>query len=450
MMAAMVALAADDPIEVARLLEAEMDRQRASSWPLFRPWPAVENTLLLQAQWPLNPLLVGYSDYGKQYRSYLADRNVVVRDGKPPSWLHPWAFFPNLPGVMRMLEVGAAIGGGRPGAPAITPRRLVSSPTDVTGRLDAGVLLDRLQAAEDDGWQPLPLDLEQALLRLPRSVDPGLAGRAGALRSPAGARLAAWLAGGGPLDPLTSIVGNGPARAGTYRAADRPGGRRHAVLRLVEEPRSALHGALFAVNPVGRPGTEWVEPLQPVATETFPDHREVIAAWALTDLETVATGRHAELLPTGRHRGASAGPALILLLAYNFAADRAVARLAAVDALLSLSATGGLDAAALGAELGALTADGVILQSRVVPGLNDAARAGAGKAVWDVVAAMLPYVVGGRPAGLANLLALGVDLATTLGRRGSIPGLAALAARPGSGSAVVQARRLQQSLTGTG
>ena len=80
---------------------------------------------------------------------------------------------------------------------------LVATPTRANGQLDATVLVDRLAAAERAGWQPWRFDLEQALLRVPSEIDGDALSRAGALRSPAGYRLARWLAGGGAPDPVS-------------------------------------------------------------------------------------------------------------------------------------------------------------------------------------------------------------------------------------------------------
>ena len=56
---------------------------------------------------------------------------------------------------MRVAEISAQV------ANAPVPM-LVSTPTHVNGRLDAEVLLRRLQLAEAQGWQPRRLDFEQA------------------------------------------------------------------------------------------------------------------------------------------------------------------------------------------------------------------------------------------------------------------------------------------------
>jgi hypothetical protein len=104
-------------------------------------------------------------------------------------------------------------------------------PTSATGHLDPAVLLSRLRRAAADGWRPWEYDLQQALLRLPREPDPAVAAGARRLATPAGRRLAAWLAGGRPPDPEVSravrVARPGPRwLLGTYRPVTRGPGPR--------------------------------------------------------------------------------------------------------------------------------------------------------------------------------------------------------------------------------
>ena len=96
-------------------------------------------------------------------------------------------------------------------------------------------------------------------------------------------------------------------------------------------------------------------------------------------------------------------------------------------------------------------ADECLLLNRVVPGLRDAVNAGAHAQIWATVAAAIPRLVppavGTPPRLLADLLALGVDLAET-GRPGNpLPCLDPIAARRGSSQLTVQARRLRAALS---
>ncbi|MFC4071465.1 DUF7824 domain-containing protein [Actinoplanes subglobosus] len=80
---------------------------------------------------------------------------------------------------------------------------LLATPTHVNGTVEAAVLLERITRFEAEGREPWPLDLEQALLRLPRRVDDAVVRQAALLTSPAGRSFSAWLAGGGLPDPVT-------------------------------------------------------------------------------------------------------------------------------------------------------------------------------------------------------------------------------------------------------
>ena len=93
---------------------------------------------------------------------------------------------------------------------ALLPRTpvpfLLAVPTSGTGQLSASTLVARIEELERLGVHAWPYDLEQALLRLPREVDPDALSRARRLTSPAAATLADWLARGGVDDPITTRV----------------------------------------------------------------------------------------------------------------------------------------------------------------------------------------------------------------------------------------------------
>jgi hypothetical protein len=109
--------------------------------------------------------------------------------------------------TLRLAEAAARIGGP-------SPVDLVSTPTTPEGWLDPGTLLARITQAEREGWQPWPLDFDQALLRLPAQYDAATLRGAQRLASPAGRRLAGWLRGGRPTLPRVDghLVGPAPGR----------------------------------------------------------------------------------------------------------------------------------------------------------------------------------------------------------------------------------------------
>ncbi|GAA2856435.1 hypothetical protein GCM10010517_14750 [Streptosporangium fragile] len=85
------------------------------------------------------------------------------------------------------------------------PPLLLATPTLSTGHLDPAELVARIEELEAAGAAPLPGDLAQALLRLPRTADPAAAARAAALTSAAGREAARWLAGDGLPDPVVTV-----------------------------------------------------------------------------------------------------------------------------------------------------------------------------------------------------------------------------------------------------
>lgn len=185
----------------------------------------------------------------------------------------------------------------------------------------------------------------------------------------------------------------------------------------------------------------------------LPSHRDVIAAHLVPHLALgTETGRGAGVvLPMLAEADGPVGPGLALTLAYGLGATEQTDRSAAVDALLVLAGRGQLDGVALGTEIGTLVARGALMPTRIVPGLRDVARSGAYPDVWATVAAALPAMLpadGARPAaGLADLVAIGVEAAEQVHATGPIPDIAAYAGRSGNSRLVTGARRLHRLLT---
>ena len=443
-MAGLVALAVADPHGLAAAL-AELKLPPTTS-PHQRITPTV-------AWWEAIRALAGHraTERTSQLRQVLA----AVRRGERPR-TRSWIELPETVAAMRVTEIAEGLITNP--VPA-----LVSTPTDSSSSLQPEALLARISAAERDGWQPWQLDLEQALLRLPGQVDPEIVSRAAALRSPAGLRLARWLAAGPLPDPIVRVVEE-PTRAGqgsqagrTSDAASRSGhrakGRRRVALVVPGQYRSSLHRLLFQLDPFFPPGVTprslGVVPSVPL--DLLPQHREVTAAWLLTDLNQVLNGSGAALLSSGKDCGGLAGPALTLLLAYTLGAKDRTTQQAARDALITLSVAGHLSGRCLGEHLGALIDGQELALDIVLPALTYAVKAGILPDTWDVIAALLPEVLAdlrGLPRALPNLLALAADLAATLSCRDHIPGLARIAGRRDASRTVSEARRLLTVLTG--
>jgi hypothetical protein len=342
---------------------------------------------------------------------------------------------------------------------AYAPRPLLlSTPTSSTGLIEPDALLCRVRRAADEGWEPWPLDLAQALARLPRDPDPVAAARAAAIGSPAAAALAARLSAGTPADPGVTVVlcevrpsryswDSAPVRAASGRilaevhssAPDEPGDPCGLAGEL-PAPQQWPHG--YADQ------NSWLSCWPAV----LPAHRDVVAAHLVPHLYArTIQGRDAgALLPSLARTDGPVGPGLNLALGYGLAARDQAGRSAAVDAMTTLAGRGQLDGAALGGQIGALAACGQLALGRLVPGLRDVAGAGAQAQVWSLVAAalpcLLPPTVESPPQRIADLIALGVDLAQSLRPAQRLPCLEPVAARRGSSQLILQARRLRQAL----
>jgi hypothetical protein len=346
--------------------------------------------------------------------------------------------------VMRLAEIGHHL--DRRPVPA-----LVATPTATTGHIDPAVLVDRVAAAERDDWQPWPVDLAQALLRLPRTADPDVVARAAALTSPAGRRLAERLATGPYPDPAEVPIMRKRARdwwawhqAGNV--ADMP------IVELIPDAASndPLIDPLFRNRPTGY----W----QYNVTRTYslwpavlPSHREVVAAHLLPDIADGPQFGSADpdaALPTLAEGSGPCGPAMAAAVAYTLGSARERTRVTGVDTALTLAATGDLDSAAVGEAVAAHLRAGVTKIVWLTPALTELANAGQPTAVWAIASRALAVVLALPKAlpGTADLLALASKVVA--GRPGltPLPELAPVAARTGNSRLVTEARRLQRLL----
>ncbi|ANZ41761.1 hypothetical protein BBK82_43295 [Lentzea guizhouensis] len=301
---------------------------------------------------------------------------------------------------------------------------LVSTPTWMSGLLDADTLLERLAKAEAEGWEPWQRDLKQAFHRLPRDVRPdafaSLSGRPGQ-------QLRRWLEV--RVDPSVVAVER-TYTVGRYSSHE---GECSALLATVEP-------GLPAPEDLYRGYDEW-GPMIECWPAALPAHRDVVAAWLVPHLRhrLDSKGDDGPLLPLLAEADGPVGPGLTLALAYGLGAELTVNRAYAVDALLVLASRSQLDGAALGTLLGrcstAATPCWAAWSRRcATPPLR------AARPVWDVVVAALPQLW--THNRVADLVELAVELAQQLTPGGTVPGLAEVAARKGTSKAVVQAKRL--------
>jgi hypothetical protein len=347
--------------------------------------------------------------------------------------------------LIRAAEIGARLQSGAP-----LPF-LLATPTWSTGTIDPSELVARLAAYERSGTEPGQADLLQALLRLDREVPPEALAAVEQLTSPAGRRLAAWLASGGLPEPAISRETE-PLRLRSPRPGVLVCTAAVSGHESLPEPFRSLLGAH---DPVGDPcrcgrGGE----CSPQALALLPQHREIIAARMLSSFAALAEYDHigdgAPVLPALAESGGPAGPATHLLLAYGLGARRSQEQLFAVDAMLVLAARGQLDTDRLGRDIAELTGLRRLKPQRCVAALQEAARTGAYGTVWAVLSAALPLLLTQAPHGLPALLTVAAECAERSGARGAIPEIDELAARPGSSQLVKQARRIKKATAAPG
>jgi hypothetical protein len=327
----------------------------------------------------------------------------------------------------RVSELSAQFGSGRP------PPFLLAYPSLADGHVDPARVVLRLAEADADGWQPGPFDLAQALLRLPRRIDTAVIRAAGRLSSPAGRRFAAWLREGGLPDPAVTVtaVPGPPAR------------------RLAAHPRLALPGG--PLDPPAFPLTD--RPDMTGWPMALPGHREIVAAHVQPFLAPAADQDHhggTDMLPALARTEGPFGPAMALCLAYGLAARYDEDRRRAVDALLHLATTGGVDAPLVGRELGHLLTAGSVVLGRIVPALAEVQRDGAQHVVWTIARTLVPVLLrmDRPPRATPDLLSLAAASAAAFGARADLPEVTALAARPARTRLVTEATRLARTIAG--
>ncbi|GLY20058.1 hypothetical protein Kisp01_70720 [Kineosporia sp. NBRC 101677] len=355
--------------------------------------------------------------------------------------------------LLRMAEIALGLAGDLPARN--NPRQqkpppppvLVATPTEISGILAPEILLDRLTRAELEGWHPWTLDLEQALLRLPKRIPQSIHRLALQLQSDAGRRFADWMSRGKSWEPQQRLYGTKAPVPGTYQAESRPGGARYVELTTPDE--HGLSRSLFNV-PTNASALTGRDTDTTAGLHLFPDHQEVIAAWALTAPNRILDGTFAALLPRDwPRRGQRCKLASSILLAYMLGSGDALTRQVARDAICVLAASNDLNGGLLGQQCGALIADKQIVARNVYAQLAKVSQRSVDGSVRDTIMHMLPYVLGNSLAGLAEVLEAGADLVMKLGRGpglSEVPGLQNLTLELGTGKTTAQARRLLAAL----
>ncbi len=301
--------------------------------------------------------------------------------------------------VLRPFALARAVR-DRPGV------RVVALPSLNTGAITPDDLVDRLEQAARGGWDPDPVDLEQALLRL----DLGDASSAAfaSLGTPAADLAVMWIAHGGHRAPVVR-----QEWAMEYPRGYRPEGYRDGeeptyltVARCIPDPDDPLEaGPLWSRLSAWKPSDGGVMPSWSPETAfecwplVLPHHRDLLAAHLLLELSRARSTRSqgvAVLVPLAEADG-PVGEALLVGLGYVLAAKHPDARATAVDALLVLAARDQLDGAALGSVLATMVGRGDLVAKRLAGPLGDLARAGAPEQAWAAVTELLGQMLT-RPA----------------------------------------------------
>lgn len=325
--------------------------------------------------------------------------------------------------TMRVHEVARAVRHGAGG-------RLLSLPTTADGSLSAAVLNERLSGDRDSDQRPL--DRELALLRVPP-------GERGALRLPARARLLRR-GPGAAAEALALLDAAAPSwvrvvgpTTGEYSSRD-PG--RVITWADPRSPVGAPDRLVAAVldrrEPLGRAGLESADgeyaerPEQATATWPLmlPHHVDHLAAHAHPRLARALTKNRSGAVPIlqaiGRSPSPGSGPTASAL-ALGLAAKETAARVAAVDAFIARAGRSLVGPAVLAEQVRACLEDGMVVGSRVVDGLAEAARADRASAVaaLDVLVGVLDAVPGRRDAH--RWVELVADLSAELDRPVRLP-----------------------------
>ncbi|GGN52287.1 hypothetical protein GCM10011579_009130 [Streptomyces albiflavescens] len=331
---------------------------------------------------------------------------------------------------------------------------LLATPTWGTGLLEPEELVARLSAYRRLDTRPGTADFAQSLLRVrrdDRATAEAAAGRARALGTPEGYRLAQWLTAEGPDLPLSRRRTSGVRILLELGELEELQGQFPSEFRGLGRPLSVFKDRWYCPH--------WDQSDRQHWSAVAPGRRELVAARVLDDLSSVAVDdsrRGAAILPLLAEADGEAGEALHLCLAYGLGARHTEDRLSAVDALLVLAARGQLDAGRLGGDLGQLVRRGAVKPLRLAESIRTAAATGAYATVWSVLRETLPILLAdlstdatiGTPArGLGDLLAVAADCAERTGARGDVAHLAQAAGRRGSSKLVTQARRLRTALS---
>ncbi|MFC4008976.1 DUF6493 family protein [Nonomuraea purpurea] len=334
------------------------------------------------------------------------------------------------------------------------PPVLLATPTWMSGHLDPDVLIDRLETCAAAGVEPLPADLAQALLRLPRGCHRAAADLAAKVDSEAARSAARWLAGDGMADPECGHVWRHMVEASMVEFGD--GEPEHftevrlqPVLRVTAPTGHRLIDEVLLREPFDWTVDEFNSTLR-AWPAMLPSHREVVAVnflpfllrgrWGAWVAPTEITGLEIAQGPMGE----STAVILAFLLANSVPGT--------IPLVLSMAARDELPAEAIGRQL-ALVLRRTWLETRpAIAALTDLADAGGHHEVWRILSALLPGMLPGEGQRItvthAELVAFAADVARWTGARGEIPVVGEFARSRRTIRFVHECKRLHAQLTG--
>ncbi len=328
---------------------------------------------------------------------------------------------------------------------------LLATPSWSTGLLEPDELVDRLDTYRRLGARVSDTDFAQALLRVrreDRAAATAAAGRAEALGTPEGTRLARWLTSESPTLPLSR--------------------RRTAGLRVVLELGELLdlqEDFPAEFRALGKPVTaygghwycfHWDQDLQRHWLAILPERRELVAARLVRDVSAVALDDTRARPPCSRCWPSPRGwrgrpPTCVWRTGSGHATPRTGwppwTRCWCSRRAGSWTWTGWARISGAGAERGreAVAARRVGADR----GRDRGERHHLGVLRRTLTALLADLDADAKPAhtrGLGDLLAVAAECAERSGARGELPHLAQTAARSGSSRLVTQARRLRSAL----
>ena len=225
------------------------------------------------------------------------------------------------------------------------------------------------------------------------------------------------------IGPTTDEWGSGIVTMVGWADPGSPSGAPdHLVAAVLDRRQPLARAGLEAAD-----GESAARPEQPTAMWPLmlPHDRDLLAAHAHPRLARALTKNRSGATPLvealGRSGQPGSGPTWSALTLAMGAQEMPV-RVAAVDAVVGLSRRGLVDVAGLGEQIGLCLRDDLLVGTRVVDALAEAARSdrGAAGVVLDVLTEVLAALPGRRDAH--RWIELAADLTNDLGREVDLPG----------------------------